>query len=307
MEKRGLGRGLAALISDTLSEDTQPHVQEIPLDQIVANPFQPRTLFDPLKQEELVASIRQHGVLQPVLLRRVGHERYQLVAGERRFRATQASGLATIPALIKECTDSEQLEIAIVENVQREDIGAMEAARAYKRMSEEFGMTQETIAQRVGKSRTAITNSLGLLDLPETVQESIERGEISEGHARALKTIRDPFALLRTWELVVKKGLSVRETEKLSREVRSPASAPAAAPTGNTTPSPSVRQSASMDTALQDPNAAYYLNQLQSVLQTKVTLRHGTGGSGRIEIEFYSPEDLERIVELMFPAGISPK
>src|ERR1041385_5746847 len=222
MEKRGLGRGLAALISDTMSEDTQAQVLEIPIDQIVANPFQPRTLFDPIKQEELVASIREHGVLQPILVRRVGHERYQLVAGERRYRATHVAGLPTIPALVKDCTEREQLEIAVVENVQREDIGPLEAARAYRRMSDEFGMTQETIAQRVGKSRTSITNTLGLLDLPEAVQESIERGEITEGHARALKTIRDTPSLLRAWQVVLKRGLSVRETEKLARELRVP-------------------------------------------------------------------------------------
>ena len=291
MEKRGLGRGLAALISDTMSDDTQVQVQEIPLTQIVANPYQPRSLFDPIKQEELVASIREHGILQPILLRRVGHERYQLVAGERRFRATQAAGLASIPALVKDCTEREQLEMAVVENVQREDIGAMEAARAYRRMADEFGMTQETIAQRVGKSRTSITNTLGLLDLPEEVQDSIERGEISEGHARALKTIRDAPALLRIWQEVLKHGLSVRDAEKRAREVRLPAPPP------SRDPQPSVSRAG---TALShDPNESYLLDQLQQALQTKVALKRNAGGGGRLEIEFYSEEDLERIVEAL--------
>ena len=191
MEKKGLGRGLAALISDSMAEGDGAQVRELPVSHIVANPFQPRTLFDPLKQEELVASIREHGVLQPVLVRRVGHERFQLVAGERRFRAAQAAGLTTIPALVKECSDREQLEIAIVENVQREDIGVIEAARAYRRMIDEFNMTQDMVSQRVGKSCSAVANMLRLLSLPEQVQDSVELGEISEGHGRALMMAED--------------------------------------------------------------------------------------------------------------------
>src|ERR1051325_6862145 len=154
MEKRGLGRGLAALISDTMTEAGESQGRELPIQQIAANPHQPRTLFDPLKMEELVASVREHGILQPVLVRRIGHERYQLVAGERRYRAAQQAGLAVIPALVRECTEREQLEMAVVENVQREDIGPLEAARAYRRLIDEFQMTQETVSQRVGKSRS---------------------------------------------------------------------------------------------------------------------------------------------------------
>jgi ParB family chromosome partitioning protein len=299
MEKRGLGRGLAALISDTMSEDAQAQVQEIALDQISANPYQPRTLFEPEKLEELVSSIREHGVLQPILVRQIGHERYQLVAGERRFRATQSAGLKTIPALIKECTDREQLEIAIVENVQREDIGPMEAARAYRRMADEFGMTQESIAQRVGKGRTAITNTLGLLDLPEAVQDSIERGQITEGHARALKTIRDTAALLRAWDVIVKRGLSVRESEKLSREFRTPPLS-SKSPQSDTSAATAPSQSSASDfLTSQDPNERYLLEELQQILKTKVSIRRGAGSGGKLEIEFYTLEDLERIVETL--------
>src|SRR5580700_7693656 len=197
MEKRGLGRGLAALMSETLTEsDGEGHVRQIALDQIAANPMQPRTLFDPIKLEELAISIREHGVLQPVLVRRIGHDRYQLLAGERRFRAALTAGTSQIPALVRACTEKQQLEIAIVENLQREDIGAMEAARAYKRMSIEFDMTQEAIAARVGKSRAAVANTMGLLDLPEAVQDSLETGQISEGHARALKGLKIAGAIL---------------------------------------------------------------------------------------------------------------
>ena len=305
MEKRGLGRGLAALISDTLSaEEAQAQVRELPLVQIVANPYQPRTLFDPLKQEELVSSIREHGILQPILVRQIGHERYQLVAGERRFRASQAAGLAFIPALIKECNEQEQLEIAIVENLQREDIGAIEAARAYRRMADEFGMTQEMIARRVGKSRTAVTNTIGLLDLPEELLESVERNEISEGHARALKAIRDPGDILRAWRTVVKRGLSVRDTEKLARDMR-PRSADEAANTRQKE-SDATSGTASAARAMtdrryggSDPNEADLLNQLQETLRTKVALRRTPNGAGRIEIEFYSAEDLERIIDAL--------
>lgn len=305
MEKRGLGRGLAALISDTMAaEDGQGQVRELPLAQIVANPYQPRTLFDPLKQEELVSSIKEHGVLQPILVRYIGHERYQLVAGERRFRASLSAGLSTIPALIKECNEREQLEIAIVENLQREDIGAMEAARAYRRMADEFGMTQEMIARRVGKSRAAVANTMGLLDLPEEVQESVERNEISEGHARALKGIRNTEDLLRAWRTVVKRGLSVRDTEKLVRSLRplrneeiSPERSQGQEPlSGSYEPSNAAQDHR---TGIVDPNETHLLNQLQETLSTKVSLRRSSGGAGRIEIEFYSAEDLERILETL--------
>jgi len=298
MEKRGLGRGLAALISDTMSDtESDAHVRDIPLAQIVANPMQPRTLFDPVKLEELTASIKEHGVLQPVLLRRVGHDKFQLLAGERRFRASQQAGLAAIPALVKECTDRQQIEIAIVENLQREDIGAIEAARAYKRMADEFAMTQEAIAARVGKSRAAVANTMGLLDLPEAIQDSIESGQISEGHARALKGMKQDAGMLQMWQAVVRRGLSVRDTEKLVREAR----------TGQSTATqPAMQTSSNNDeesllNRKPDPNEAYLLNKLQESLKTKVILKRSTPGSGRIEIEFYSPEDLERIVEILVP------
>src|SRR5262249_44076276 len=146
-------------------------VHEIPVTQVEANPYQPRVLFDPEKMADLVASVQEHGILQPVLVRRVGPDRYQLVAGERRFRAAQKAGLSSIPAVVKECTEREQLEMAVVENLQREDIGVLEAARAYRRLIDEFAMTQDTVSQRVGKSRSAVANTLRLLKLPEEVQE----------------------------------------------------------------------------------------------------------------------------------------
>ncbi len=304
MEKRGLGRGLSALISDSMDEQTGAQVREIPLTEIIANPFQPRTLFDPLKQEELVASIREHGVLQPILVRRVGHERYQLVAGERRFRASQAAGLRTIPALVKEIEDRQQLEIAIVENLQREDIGVLEAARAYRRMIDEFQMTQETVAQRLGKSRSSIANTLRLLSLPEEVQDCIERGEISEGHGRALMMAEDPVEILKALQSVLKRQLSVRDTEKMAREIRSssvtPASGTAVVGSDTRSGSASAGENRSSDRSLSsDPNELALLDELRQMVQSKVALRRMPNGSGRIEIEFYSGEDLARILEKM--------
>ena len=302
MEKRGLGRGLSALISDSMDEQTGAQVREIPLTEIIANPFQPRTLFDPLKQEELVASIREHGVLQPILVRRVGHERYQLVAGERRFRASQAAGLRTIPALVKEVEDRQQLEIAIVENLQREDIGVLEAARAYRRMIDEFEMTQETVAQRLGKSRSSIANTLRLLNLPDEVQDCIERGEISEGHGRALMMAENPVEILKALQTVLKRQLSVRDTEKMAREIRSSS----ATPTSGTATAESDRRNGpdSVDVSRQgdrsltsDPNELALLDELRQMVQSKVALRRLPNGSGRIEIDFYSGEDLARILE----------
>ncbi len=298
MEKRGLGRGLAALLTDSVTgTDSDAHVREIPINQITANPMQPRTLFDPIKLQELCLSIQEHGVLQPVLLRRVAHDSYQLLAGERRLRAAQQAGLTIIPALVRECNDHQQLEIAIVENLQREDIGAIESARAYKRMADEFNMTQEAIAARVGKSRAAIANTLGLLDLPEEVQDSIETGQISEGHARALKGLKDPAAIVLMWHSVLKRGLSVRDTERLVRESRTATTELAARPNG-------TGADAAIAPPRQDANEAKVLEILQETLKTRVTLRKQSNGAGRIEIEFYSEEDLDRIVEQLIPGGI---
>lgn len=298
MEKRGLGRGLAALISDSLAEpDGEGLVRDIPLSQIAANPMQPRTLFDPIKLEELSASIREHGLLQPILVRRIGHDRFQLLAGERRLRAARTAGLTVVPALVKECTEKQQLEIAIVENLQREDIGSIEAARAYRRMAKEFNMTQEAIAARLGKSRTAIANTMGLLELPEEIQESIETGEITEGHARALKGLKHAAAILEAWRTVIRRGLSVRDTEKLARDAKSDVKAIEIS--GHSRKMNGFERDA--DTRGEDPNESYLVNKLQEALKTKVAVRRTTAEAGRIEIEFYSGEDLERIVDVLLP------
>ncbi len=302
MEKRGLGRGLAALIAETSGDDRASRVQDVSVLQIVPNPYQPRSLFDPIRMEELIASIKEHGVLQPVLLREVGHERYQLVAGERRFRAAQAAGLTTVPAIVKDCNDRELLEMAVVENVQREDIGAMEAARAYRRLLDEFGLTQELVSQRVGKSRSSVANLVRLLDLPETVQDSLERGEITEGHAKALLSLRDSDSIERAWQRVVKNSLSVRDTERLTHDLRdSKVSGIAPNTSTGSSASPTIENSRAGRFA--DPNESSLLEELRSLLGTKVALRRNPNGSGKIEIEFYAASDLERIIDALLPGG----
>ena len=306
MGKRGLGKGLAALIAETSGGEQDGRVREVPVSQVTPNPYQPRTLFDPIKLEELSASIREHGILQPILLREIGHERFQIVAGERRFRAAQSSGLEFVPAIIKECSDRDLLEMAVVENVQRDDIGAMEAARAYRRMIDEFRMTQETVSLRVGKSRSSVANVLRLLDLPEFIQESLERNEISEGHGKALLKLRDDYAALeRAWQRTLQGQLSVRATEKVVEDLL--ASAQFAA-RGSQSPSAADKTSAnpvvsSSGFALTDPHETSMLETLRQRFGTKVHVRRDTKGGGRIELEFYNEEDLERLSEILVGRG----
>ena len=301
MEKRGLGRGLAALIPEAAGSDAQTRIREIPVAQITANPYQPRTLFDPIKLQDLVSSIREHGILQPILVREVGHERFQIVAGERRFRAAQSAGLADVPAIVKECGERELLEMAVVENVQREDIGPMEAARAYRRMIDEFRMTQETVSQRVGKSRSSIANVLRLLDLPAIVQDSLERNEITEGHGKALLKLKDAILIQRAWERAAKEQLSVRATERIIENMLAPVMVPAAP----VTPSPTSRTGivGNGDSATfgvtSDPHEVALTEQLRQHLGTKIFVKRDAKGTGRIEIEFYNEDDLERLFEIM--------
>jgi ParB family chromosome partitioning protein len=297
MQNRGLGRGLAALIAETETEARGGQVREIPVEQISPNPYQPRLLFDPISMQDLIDSVKAHGVLQPILVRAVGHERYQLVAGERRFRAAQEAGLKAIPALVRECGDKEMLEIAVVENVQRDDIGPLEAARAYRRLIDEFHMTQETVSQRVGKSRSSIANTLRLLQLPQEVQESLEAGEITEGHGRILLMSEDEEATIYVWREVVKRQLNVRDTEQLVKQVRQRGRKDVAPPV--TAPAVAVAASTASGSHGADPHEGALVERLQEALQTRVWLRRNASGSGRIEIEFYADDDLERITELI--------
>src|SRR5919112_2902004 len=212
MTRRALGRGLSALLSDRPAT-TNEEMVEIDLDLIEPNNFQPRTSFDEERLEQLAQSIRANGIIQPLLVRRLSADKYQLVAGERRWRAAQRAGLHRVPCVVKEIPEDKMLELALIENIQRQELNAIEEAQAYKRLIETLGLTQEMVAQRVGRDRTFITNYLRLLRLPEDIQRMVEVEQISMGHARALLGVDEPDIQRKLAKEVSEKGLSVRQIE----------------------------------------------------------------------------------------------
>lgn len=280
MIRRGLGRGLEALIPGASAEPVGA-ATEIDVFRIAPNPFQPRREFAGPEFDELVASVRRRGVLQPVMVRPKGSG-YELVAGERRWRAARDAGLPTIPAVVKDIGDREMLELALIENLKREDLNPVERATAYRRLSEEFQLTQDQVAEAVGSSRPAVANTLRLLDLPAEVQTSIAQGRISEGHGRALLMAPDPKAILEIWKAVEERSLSVRETEavvqarlrRVSRE----------------TPGRRGRH--------RDPQLIDLEAQLRDRYTTSVAIR-GKGTRGAVELRYYSSQDLERLIDLL--------
>ncbi len=289
MVRRGLGKGLSALLAQGDLESNM--VQEIPVAQVRPNPYQPRRTFDEESLRELAESIRQVGVLQPIIVRKEGAEEYILVAGERRLRAAQMAGLERIPAIVRTPSEQQMLEMALIENLQREDINPIDAALAYRHLMEEFGLTQEQVAQRVGKSVPAISNTLRLLQLPPYIQESIQSGLISEGHGRALLMVKDPVQQRQLWQQITTDGLSVRATELRARELRSPEQPVNPGPRSHPLPSPPP------------PEVRALEHNLSAYLGTKVKVVYMEGGAGRIVIEFYSEEELGRILETIAPHG----
>ncbi len=277
VRQSSLGRGLSALIPQAVSATSGP--VEIPLDRIEKNPHQPRTAFEEAGLAELAASIAAHGVLQPVLVTET-LDGYRLVAGERRFRAALLAGLERIPAIVRQADEQGQLELALVENLQRTDLNAMEAARAYRQLRDLFGLTNEAIAIRVGKARPTITNALRLLDLESGVQAAIEAGQISEGHGRALLGL-SATGQRQLLALAVGRGLSVRQVEELARRLRDAGDgAPRAA-----------RAERPADAEIERVE-----DDLRRALGTKVRLARSRRG-GRIIIEWYSDEELGRLYE----------
>jgi ParB family chromosome partitioning protein len=275
--KTGLGRGLGALIPTFA-----PSVEAVEIGRIVSNPQQPRTAVDPQALAELAESVRQHGVIQPLLVSRVEAEAgaeptYQVIAGERRLQAARMAGLERVPVVVKEATPREVLELALVENLQRADLNALEEAQAFRRLAEEFGLAQSEIAARVGRSRTAVANSLRLLGLSDEIKASLAGGQISPGHARALLGVHSQRERHRAWQRVVGHGLSVRETEELVR----------ASPRGARRARPARRR---------DPEVEAVEGKLRAALGTKVRLAKGRRG-GRITIHFYSDEELQSLVD----------
>jgi len=272
---QSLGRGLASLIPQRPAG--QPGPTEIPTARIRPNPYQPRTHIDDAALATLTESVREHGIIQPILVTET-IDGYQLVAGERRLRAAVAAGLERVPAVVRQLADREQLELALVENLQREDLDPIETANAYRQLIDEFDFSQEQLSQRVGRARATVANTLRLLDAPMVVQAAIASGDLTEGHARALGGL-PPDAQERVLDSVIGQGLSVRQTEELVRRLREPR------------PEPMVR-----DAKPADPDMDRVEEDLRRALGTKVSLARSRRG-GRIVIEYYSDEELGRLYE----------
>lgn len=285
MSRKALGRGLKALIPESDSASGLP--RKVPIDQIDPNPKQPRKNFDADAIDELASSIREHGVLEPVIVRPLAG-RYELVVGERRWRAARLAGLTEIPAIVRTLSDVEALELALIENIQREDLSPLEEAETYRRLMDEFHMTQEQVAKRVGKSRSTVANSLRLLDLDPELRDEIQRGALTAGHAKALLSVTSKAERLSLAQKVIDEGLSVRAIETLVGQKRE-TTKPKSRATGGAGRDMSRRS---------DPFIADLTDRLQQSLGTKVRLVT-QGQRGRIEIDYYSRDELERIVELL--------
>lgn len=285
-KRPGLGKGLEALIPSSSPEQASPDrsgVQQIPIAAIAANPHQPRKSFQHRELQELAESIREHGIIQPLILTKDTDlpeaKEYALIAGERRLKAAQQAGLETVPAILREASSQDQLVVALIENVQREDLNPLETAGAYAQLSEEFGLTHEQIGQRVGKSRTAVTNTLRLLDLSDVVQQALRKGQITNGHARALLTLETTSSQTAALQTVLTKELNVRQTESLVKRLR-----------GKKTSSPAKKAGLS-------PELKSLEDDLRSALGTKVRLKHNQSGKGSITIHYYSEEELNALLD----------
>jgi ParB family chromosome partitioning protein len=270
--KKVLGKGLEALLPDRIDQLSQA-VIEVSIDEIVPSKYQPRMKFDKDSLESLAESIKRNGVLQPLLLRKIG-DKYQIVAGERRWKAAKMAGLTTVPAIIRDVVDSEVLELALIENLQREDLNPIEEAMAFKTMIDEFKLTHEELAKRIGKDRSSITNSLRLLKLPEEIKNMLIEGQITMGHGRALASIEDLKLQLDIAKRIIKQGLTVRAVERLLSERKKPA------------------------LKKPDPNVKTVEDKLQHFLSTKVKIVSNKN-RGKIIIYFYSIDEFDRIYELL--------
>lgn len=288
IERRGLGRGLSALMADVnlsaQETDQLPRRAEsqVPIERIVPNPEQPRRTFQPEALDELAASIREKGVIQPLIVRRHPRnpEQYEIVAGERRWRAAQMAQLHELPVIIREFTDTEVLEVAIIENIQRADLNPLEEALGYRQLMERFGHTQERLAEALSKSRSHIANQMRLLQLPDEVQGLLRDGKLTAGHARAMITAVDPIKIARE---TIAKGLSVRDVEKLAKQ-------PAAARTAARPPSTSAEKDA--DTRALEAD-------LSATIGMKVSIDHAGFDGGKLTVTYRSLDDLDRICQAL--------
>lgn len=280
MEKKALGKGLDALLPS--SNPPRPNetgdIHHLRIDAIVPNRYQPRYIFAPGELADLAASITESGVLQPILVRRKGDGIYELISGERRWRACKEAGFEKIPAVLKNCSDQESLLLALVENLQREDLNPMETARAYSRMMKEFGLTQDAIAQKVGRDRSSVANVIRLTSLPPEVQELLESGTLSAGHAKVLLSLQSPNDQLKIGKLVASRRLSVRETETFISQS-----------TGEKKRAPKASRNSQW---------AHLEARLQKRLGTKVTI-HPNKQGGKLVIHYFSPEELDGVVDTL--------
>ncbi len=300
-KKGGLGRGLGALLTDDKASATK-HAEVgttsianqagvviyIPLAQIEVNPFQPRSTFDTESLEELADSIRIHGVIQPITVRKIEGNKYQLIAGERRLRASKLAGRTDIPAYVRLASDQESIEIALIENIQREDLNPLEIAINYKRLMDECDLTQDKLSERLGKNRSTVTNFIRLLKLPPDIQAAVRDNRITMGHAKALLAIDHLPTLLSAFKETVEKGLSVRQTEELVRGINL-----------ETPSQPSAREAADRRSSEGDIFLRKLQDQISSSLGTRVSIIRTKEGKGEIAIKFYNDTDLERLVELL--------
>lgn len=293
---RRLGRGMAALIPgapDHAAAAPPSDYQRIQMSRIRANPFQPRREFDPAELAELEASLKASGLLQPITVRRRG-DAFELIAGERRFRAASNLGWTEISAIVRDFDDQTMLVLALVENLQRANLNAIEEARGYRRLIDEFKLTQQQVAEAVGKDRTTVTNLLRVLTLPPAVQEMVEQGKLSTGHARALLALGSAHNTLDIANQAVARGFSVRELEQFVRELLGAAPA-----TSQTQPATSPRTTAPQPTGSADPAVRRLEDDLRRYLQTDVRVQLTGESKGRIEVAFYSNDDLDRVLDLI--------
>lgn len=280
MNKR-LGRGLDALIP-SLSVSEEDQVIHVPLQQLRPNPYQPRKTFNDESIQELAQSIKEHGIIQPIIVRR-SIKGYEIIAGERRWRAAQQVRLETVPVVARDFTDSQVMEIALIENLQREDLNALEIAVAYQRLLDEFSITQEELAEKVGKSRPHITNFLRLLQLPTEIQEDVSRGTLSMGHARAILAIKKNEEKILLAKKTIKEGWSVRQLEEIIKKLNEP----------------DKKKVKNNDNKRINKYQQEFEDRLRNVFGTSVKIKNNEKNRGKIEIEFYSSDDLERILELL--------
>jgi len=289
VKRSALGRGLGALIDDAdkhKETSSTSSINEIPVEKIEANPFQPRTKFDETALQELAASIKELGIIQPITLRKLDDDKYQIIAGERRFRASKIAGLQTVPAYVRTAEDDGMLELALVENIQREDLDAIEVAISYQRLIEECQLTQEVLSERVGKKRSTISNYLRLLKLPTLIQKGIIDKTISMGHARALVNIANPEDQLSIYELILEEDLSVRKVEEIVRNLG--AAKDQAETQDNSTAKEKYPQPYE---ELKDHLSKYFSSNVDFSMNNK--------GKGKIVIPFGSTKDLERIMGIL--------